>query len=85
MSVLNERGLREGLQELGEIRKTLAVRERDAERRAGETEAELNALRKLRGFVDTLVEDWKAALRVLETEESKEHGAEVQDRGPEGT
>jgi hypothetical protein len=85
MTILNERGLREGLRELGEIRKTLAVRERDAERRAGETEAELNALRKLRGFVDTLVEDWQAALRALETEESKDRGTDVQDRGPEGT
>lgn len=64
-----EKALREEIQGLKDIRAVLLGRERVAEQRVGEVEAELNACRKLRGFADTELERKRAILEGLDRAE----------------
>ena len=57
MTDLNERGVRDGLGALVDIRRTVAARSADAYRRFGEAEAEYLAFTKLLGFVDERIAD----------------------------
>lgn len=66
------RALREEIRGLEEVRSVLLARERVAEGRMGETEAELNACRKLRGFADIELDRKRAALAALTEEASGE-------------
>jgi hypothetical protein len=68
---LNKQGLIEALGALAQIGKDITNAEKRAEQRAGEAEAELNSLRRLRGFVDLEVEVHRARLRAIDDAESK--------------
>ncbi len=63
---LNERGIRDGLGAMADIRRTVAARAADAERRFGEAEAEYNSLLKLLGFVDERTAGLRAQLAEIE-------------------
>lgn len=67
---LNKQGLRDALAALAGIAKDINNAERRAENRAGEAEAELNSLRRLRGFVDLEIELHRARLRAIEAAEN---------------
>lgn len=69
---LTKQGLQDGLVALAKIGTDIKNAERRAEQRAGEAEAELNSLRRLRGFVDLEVELHRARLRAIEDAESRE-------------
>jgi hypothetical protein len=68
---LNKKGLQDALSALAQIGKDITNAEKRAEQRAGEAEAELNSLRRLRGFVDLEVEVHRARLRAIEDAERK--------------
>lgn len=68
---LNRKGLQDALVALAQIDKDITNAERRAEQRAGEAEAELNSLRRLRGFVSLEIEVHRARLRALEDAESR--------------
>jgi hypothetical protein len=67
---LNKKGLQDALAALAGIGKDISNAERRAENRAGEAEAELNSLRRLRGFVDLEIEVHRARLRAIEAAET---------------
>ena len=69
---LNKRGLQEALAALAGIQKDITNAERRAKSRAGEAEAELASLKKLRGFVDLEIEVHRARLRAIEAQENLE-------------
>ena len=62
---LNKSGLQDALAALAGIQKDITNSERRAESRAGEAEAELASLKKLRGFVDLEIEVHRARLRAI--------------------
>jgi len=66
---LNKKGLQEALGALALIGKDITNAEKRAEQRAGEAEAELNSLRRLRGFVSIEIEVHRARLRAIEAVE----------------
>jgi hypothetical protein len=70
---LNKRGLQDSLAALAQIHKDITNAEKRAEQRAGEAEAELGSLRRLRGFVDIEVEVHRARLRAIEAQEKPEN------------
>jgi hypothetical protein len=70
---LNKKGLQDSLVALAQIHKDITNAEKRAEQRAGEAEAELNSLRRLRGFVDLEVELHRARLRAVEDKERPEN------------
>jgi hypothetical protein len=63
----NERGLRDGIAGLEQVRKTLTLSMRRAEQRASEAEAELLSYRQLAGYVDIQIEEYRERLQSLET------------------
>ena len=63
---LTEQGVRDTLTGLADVRKAISNAEQRAEQVATQTEAELIALRKIRGFVDLAIEQRRAELRALE-------------------
>ena len=70
---LNKKGLAEALSALALIHKDISNAEKKCEQRMSESEAELNSLRRLRGFVDLEVEIHRARLRALEAREKPEN------------
>ncbi|WP_065755242.1 hypothetical protein [Bradyrhizobium paxllaeri] len=60
------KALKEEITGLTEVRATLGKEERYAEEALGLAEAKMNALRKLRGFVDISIADKREQLRRLE-------------------
>lgn len=72
MSVLNERGLREGLAALVDIKRTVQTACREAQRKAGEAEAQLLAMQKIEGFVDIQIANMRAELTQLEREKEEQ-------------
>ena len=63
---LNERGLRDGLASLVDIRRSLRTRLITVERNFAEAEMEMLALRKLLGFVDQQQVELREQLRRIE-------------------
>jgi hypothetical protein len=66
MSELTEQGLRDTLAGLAEVARAITNAERRAEQVATQAEAELIALRKIRGFLAIEIETHRAKLRALE-------------------
>ena len=65
----DKRALREEIQGMNDVRNTLMVQERKAEEQLGLAEAQLNALRKLRGFLDIEMNRKREILSDLEKTE----------------
>ncbi len=65
MTGLNERGLREGLGALGDVRRTVLAMASVAEREMSEAEAQHNAMQKVLGFVDVQIAELRAQLETL--------------------
>jgi hypothetical protein len=63
---LTEQGVRDTLTGLADVSKAITNAERRAEQVATQAEAELIALRKIRGFVDLAIEQHLTELRALE-------------------
>ena len=55
-----------------EVHKVLTVMIRDAERRAGEAEIQLNSLLKVRSLVGSLVDDQTTRLQVLRADAERQ-------------
>lgn len=63
---LNERGLKDGLSVLSEIKRIMHMRANDAERRYVEAESEMMACKKLLGFIEQQQAEFQAYLQALE-------------------
>lgn len=71
MTDLNERGLRDGLAALADIRKIIAAAMQDAQHRHAKAEVEMMAQQKLFGFVEQQIHDFRYRLAVFEA--AKDH------------
>lgn len=65
---LNRAGLVSGLEMLVSIKRLVDLRSRVAEQRLGESEAEMLAYRKLGGFVNSEIDDFRAQLAMMDEE-----------------
>ena len=65
------KAVRGELEGLGEVARALTVWVREAERVLGESEARLNALRKIKGYLDMETERKRSVLRQLEEQQER--------------
>ncbi len=63
---LNERGLRDGLATMADIKKTVSTMAAESARRMGEAEAHYLAMTKLLGFVDSHIAELRGQLNEVE-------------------
>ncbi len=68
---LNLLGLHSKHASLTEVRKSLRATEQRAEAKIGDAEAELNDIRKIRGWIDIQIEETVAAIRAKEEEQQE--------------
>lgn len=67
---MSARGLQERAANIGALRRVIAARLQDAEKRHAEAEADLAQLRALDGFARSLGEETAAALQALQDAEA---------------
>jgi hypothetical protein len=82
---LTEQGLRDTLAGLADVNKAIINAERRAELVATQAEAELLALRKIRGFVALAIEQQHAELRTLEDAKAQTVSPTIQNENRENT
>lgn len=68
------KALREEIEGLTGVQKTITTMERRAEMEMGEAEARLNAVRKLSGFCTAELDRKRDVLKQLETEKERQGG-----------
>ena len=71
MTDLNERGLKDGLVALNDVRRTVVRTLVTAEAKAAEAEGEQHAQRKILGFIDQQIAEYRHRLEMLQKEEPK--------------
>jgi hypothetical protein len=82
---LTEQGVRDTLTGLADVSKAITNAERRAELVAAQAEAELLALRKIRGFVDLAIEQHRAELRALEDAKAQTVSPTIQTENRENS